>query len=199
MFTGIIQAIGTIIHLQMSGSILKYAVQFPSEMLPGLRLGASVSVGGICQTVIQIDGDLVWFEAISETLERTTLKALQKGQTVNLERSARLGDEIGGHLLSGHIYGEALVSAIEKNIYHIRCPLEWMKYFFAKGFIAIDGISLTVVEVYKSKGIFTVHLIPETLSRTTLSQKKVGDKVNIEIDTVTQTTVETVFQILQSE
>lgn len=196
MFTGIVKGIGLIAHMEMRNSILRYSIQFPEDLLGGLERGASVSVDGVCQTVITIDQAKIWFEAIGETIERTTFKEMQIGKQVNLERAARFGDEIGGHLLSGHIYGSAPITSIEHNIYKVSCPAEWMKYFFSKGYVALDGISLTLVAVDKEKGFFTVHLIPETLKRTTLGQKKPGDSVNIEFDALTQAAVETVFHIL---
>ena len=194
MFTGIVRGIGLITRIDFKNSILRYAVCFPSELLEGLVRGASVSVDGVCQTVVMIEQDQAWFEAIEETLERTTLKGLQKGKSVNLERAAYFGDEIGGHLLSGHIYGTALLTTIDRNIYIFRGSSEWMKYLFSKGYIAIDGISLTLVTVDKES--FSVHLIPETLSKTTLGKKKPGDFVNIEIDSITQVTVDTVSRLL---
>ncbi len=194
MFTGIVRGKGLIVQVEFKNSILRYAVRFPPELLSGLERGASVSIDGVCQTVVMIDQDQIWFEAIGETLERTTLKEIQKDGSVNLERAARFGDEIGGHLLSGHIYGTASLISIEQNIYTLRGSKDWMKYLFSKGYIAIDGISLTLVDVNKDN--FSVHLIPETLSHTTLGQKKTGDSVNIEIDSITQAAVDTVSRLL---
>ena len=194
MFTGIVRGIGVIVRAELKNSILRYAVRFPLMLLNGLERGASVSVDGICQTVVMIDQDQIWFEAIAETLERTTLKGVQKDKSVNLERAARFGDEIGGHLLSGHIYGTAPLTSIDLNIYTFRGSTAWMKYLFPKGYIAIDGISLTLVDVDQDS--FSVHLIPETFSHTTLGQKKPGEAVNIEIDSITQATVDTVCRLL---
>lgn len=187
MFTGIIRAIGEVAELKKKEGLLQYAVSFPHK---DLECGASVSIDGVCQTVVKIENGQVWFDAIDETLKRTTFDSLHIGQKVNIERSAKIGDEIGGHLLSGHIYGTALLSHIEGNIYTFTLPPDWMKYLFSKGYIAIDGISLTLVDVEKGK--FTVHLIPETLQRTTLGTKRPGDRVNIEFDALTQAAVETV-------
>jgi len=187
VFTGIVRALGTIVTMVKKGDLLHYALSFPHE---NLKLGASVSVDGVCQTVVKIEDETVWFDAIGETLKRTTLNTMEVGQKVNIERSAKIGDEIGGHLLSGHIYGTATISQVKENIYTFQCPIEWMKYLFSKGFIAIDGMSLTVVDVHED--CFTIHLIPETLQRTTLGQKKVGDRVNLEFDSQTQVTVETI-------
>jgi riboflavin synthase len=192
MFTGIVKAVAPIVALlEKEGPLFQYAVEFPQGLLDGLQIGASVSVDGVCQTVTRLKGSWVFFEAISETLTRTTLGELALGNRVNLERAAKIGDEIGGHLLSGHIYGKGYLSKIEENIYTFNCPSAWVKYLFTKGFIAIDGASLTVVALNREVGSFTVHLIPETLKATTLGQKKEGDWVNLEFDSITQVTVET--------
>jgi riboflavin synthase len=151
---------------------------------------------------VKIEERLVYFQAIQETLHRTSLHSYDKGQRVHVERSARFGDEIGGHILSGHIHGAATLEKIEKPdganvIFHIRCPQKWMSYIFEKGYIAVDGASLTVVDVFP-EGLFTVHLIPETLSRTTFVNKKQGSLLNIELDSTTMSIVKTVERILAS-
>lgn len=196
MFTGIVKAIGKIHALEKEGSILRYAVCFPPEMLLALELGASVSIDGVCQTVVSIRSPLVWFEAIEETVLKTTFSEMVIDQRVNLERSAKIGDEIGGHLLSGHVYGTAEIFNIKENIYTFSCSKNWMKYLFSKGYIAIDGISLTLVEVDRQQGHFSVHLIPETLKRTTLGEKKAGKRVNLEFDSLTQAAVETLENLV---
>jgi len=161
---------------------MRYGVAFSPE---DLEIGASVAVEGVCQSVVAIENGVIFFEAIKETLERTTLDALKVGQKVNIERSARLGDEMGGHLLSGHIYCKGKITAIEDNVYTI--DLGKSDYLFEKGFVAIDGMSLTVVKVMDHA--FTVHLIPETLK---WFKKGIGDLVNIEFDSLTIAAVETV-------
>lgn len=193
MFTGIVQKLLPITQIISGDHLLKYAVALEDQA--GLQIGASIAIDGVCQTVVRIDGSDVWFDAIPETLEKTTLKTLTIGQLVNVERAARFGDEIGGHILSGHIFGTAQLVRIHQNQFTIQCPPEWIKYFFKKGYVAIDGVSLTIVDV-DQEGYFTVHLIPETLGRTTLGFKKCGASVNIEIDSQTQVIVETVEQIL---
>src|SRR5262249_50381006 len=156
------------------------------ELLSSLHKGASIAISGVCQTVVDFNATSIWFDAIEETLKRTTLKHLQIGQHLNFELAACFGDEIGGHILSGHVFGTAVIDQIERfthhNILTVRCPIEWTKYLFEKGFIALDGASLTLVDVDCSKGLFTVHLIPETLKRTTFSHKKEGDLVNLELE-----------------
>ena len=180
MFTGIIRQKGRVVFVK-KGAILLYAVDFPHD---GLRIGSSVAIDGVCQTVVLLD-DAVYFEAIGETLMRTTLGKLSVGDLVNIERSACVGDEIGGHPLSGHVMTTAVLSSIENNVYTF--SIENTRYLFEKGFVAIDGMSLTVVDVLEKS--FTVHLIPETLKWFT---KKVGDLVNIEFDSMTVACVETV-------
>ncbi len=195
MFTGIVRGLCVVSSIKKGKGCLQYAVILPKSLLKGLKIGASISIDGACQTVVKIDGDTVWFDAIQETLNRTTLKFLIVGQKVNVERAATIRDEIGGHLLSGHVWGVAKVQNIsienDQRIMKFTVPSEWMKYFFSKGYVAIDGVSLTLVDV-DPKGTFTVHLIPETLRLTTLGHKEVGHWVNIELDSQTQVIVDTV-------
>lgn len=199
MFTGIVNGIFSVVKVEKLSELTRYAVQLSDALLSGLQVGASVSIDGVCQTVIDIEDDLVWFEAIKETLERTTLKALKEGRNVNVERSIKLGDEVGGHLLSGHVYGTAQIVYVERHSANcsmqLQVPPQWVKYLFSKGFVALDGVSLTLGEVLPS-GKFSIHLIPETLKQTTFGIKKEGELVNVEIDTQTQVIVETVEKIM---
>lgn len=185
MFTGIVKGQGKVISLS------PLEIHFPTEMLPQLELGASVAVDGVCLTVTRIETHAVFFDVIEETLRCTTLGTLKPGDLVNLERSARFGDEIGGHLLSGHVIDTVEIIEAKANVRRFACP--WMRYIFPKGYVAIDGISLTVVETTPDS--FTVHLIPETLARTSLGWKGVGDRVNLEIDSQTQVIVDTVQRL----
>lgn len=202
MFTGIVKGLCPVKAVKKQKDFLQYAVKLPKELLKGLKQGASVSIDGVCQTVVKVEKDQVWFDAISETLKKTTLKSLQVDQQVNVERAATFKDEIGGHLLSGHIFGTAEIVKVKKQgntcIMTFQAPTAWMKYLFPKGYIAIDGASLTLVDVEREKGIFTVHLIPETLRLTTLGFKKAGHAVNIELDSHTQVIVDTVERIHQA-
>lgn len=202
MFTGIVQSTAPLRFLDTQNGILSYALEFTPALLEGLLTGASVSVDGCCQTVVKIEGSFVYFQAIPETLKRTTMGTYKLGQAVNIERSAKFGDEIGGHFLSGHVFGTAQLHKIERVssetvIFTLKCAPEWMSYIFEKGFIAVDGASLTVVDVFP-EGIFTVHLIPETLIRTTFKDKKEGSLFNIEIDSQTQIIVKTVERVLRA-
>lgn len=174
-------------------------MKFTPELLVGLETGASVAHNGCCLTVTKIDGEYVSFDLIKETLRLTNLGELKVGDVVNIERAAKYGDEIGGHVVSGHIVTTAEISKIftsEDNhqIWLSIYDKALMKYILHKGFVAIDGISLTVGDVINNR--FCVHLIPETLARTTLGLKRLGDKVNIEIDPQTQAIVDTVERVL---
>ncbi len=171
----------------------------PQELLTDLEIGASVAHNGVCLTVTKIDKDLVSFDLMTETLRVTNLGSLREGDYVNIERAMRMGTEIGGHILSGHIYCTAKVAQIipSENNLQIRFELpqtDVMKYILHKGFIAVDGISLTVGEVKGRQ--FSVNLIPETLQRTLIGQRRVGDLVNIEIDPQTQAVVDAVERYL---
>jgi len=201
MFTGIVQGTGTVVSIDEKPNFRTHVVRMPEDMLENLQLGASVSHNGCCLTVTEVQGDLVSFDLMKETLRLTNLGDLNVGDLVNLERAARFNDEIGGHLMSGHIICTAEVAKIltSENNRQIwfRMPHEdLMKYVLHKGYIGIDGISLTIGEVTRTR--FCVHLIPETLQRTTLGTKRLGDKINIEIDPQTQAIVDTVERVLES-
>jgi riboflavin synthase len=196
MFTGIVQGIASIIATSQGESATKLSIKLPET--ENLRIGASVSIDGVCLTVTSINDSIVDFDIIAETLQRTTLSDLETGSQVNFERALRYGDELGGHLLSGHVMSAGLIHSITENgegkDISIIAPPSLQKYIIEKGFVAIDGISLTVGVVQSN--IFALHLIPETLRMTTLATKQEGDAVNIEIDSNTQTIVSTVERIL---
>lgn len=199
MFTGIVQGTAEIVAIEEKELFRTHTVRLPTELLPGLALGASVAHNGCCLTVTAIDGDRVSFDLIKETLRITNLGELQVGDIVNIERAAKFSDEIGGHLMSGHIMTTAEICKIiqsenNREVWFKLQDAEQIKYILHKGFVGIDGISLTVGDVTKSK--FCVHLIPETLERTTLGAKKLGHRVNIEIDPHTQAIVDTVERVL---
>lgn len=199
MFTGIVQGTAEVLAIEEKPNFRTHIVRLPTELLPGLKLGASVSHNGCCLTVTEVQGDRVSFDLVKETLRITNLGDLNVGDTINVERAAKFSDEIGGHLMSGHIMTTAEISKIitsenNREIWFKPQDAQQMKYILHKGFIGIDGISLTVGEVTKTK--FCVHLIPETLARTTLGAKRLGDRVNIEIDPHTQAIVETVERVL---
>ncbi|MDF7680817.1 riboflavin synthase subunit alpha [Enterobacteriaceae bacterium ESL0689] len=199
MFTGIVQGIAKVISIDEKPDFRTHVVELPESMLEGLKTGASVAHNGCCLTVTDIDGLHVSFDLMRETLRVTNLGELQQGDEINVERAATFSDEIGGHLMSGHIMTTAEIARImtSENNHQIWFKVQnpaLMKYIIYKGFIAVDGISLTVGEVTATR--FCVHLIPETLQRTTLGTKKIGSRVNIEIDPQTQAVVDTVERVL---
>ena len=192
MFTGIVQGTGKIIEVIEGETIRSFKIQVPNT--ESLEIGASISVDGVCLTATSIENKIVSFDVIQETLKRTTLGQLEVGETVNIERSLKFGDEIGGHLLSGHIMATGIVNEKSESgegmDFTILAPLSIEKYLLEKGYVAIDGISLTIGDVNNSR--FNLHIIPETMRQTTIASKQIGDAVNIEIDSTTQTIVSTV-------
>ena len=192
MFTGIVQGTGSV-HSIEGDSTRTFTIQIPST--DGLEVGGSVSIDGVCLTATSI-GQQVTFDVIPETIHRTTLGSLKPGDSVNVERALKFGDELGGHLLSGHIMGTAQISKVHNQDYTICCPPEMSDYIQEKGYIAVDGISLTIGET-DGNGGFDVHIIPETLRLTTLGKKSEGDRVNIEIDAMTQAVVETTKRMME--
>ncbi len=198
MFSGIVQQKSPVIHVERKPDLVSISIDL-SESAHSLTRGASVAVAGVCLTVTGCEGSVASFDMMKETLTKTTLGSLKAGDFVNIERSIRVGDEIGGHLVSGHVFGVATISHIETP------PNNWIitfivdtrlsPYIFPKGFITLDGCSLTIVDV--GSDWFTVHLIPETLSITTFGDKRVGDLVNVELDTNTFAVVTTVTRYLE--
>ena len=193
MFTGIVAASCEVVSTEQGEEVRSIVVDL-SGYDDDLEIGASVAIDGVCMTVVSsIDGN-VQFEAIPETLERTTMGLLKQGSRVNIERSLRMGDELGGHILSGHIMSTARIlqrnqkgEGIDLLIEH---QADTKPYILEKGYVAVDGMSLTVGEV-QSEG-FNLHIIPETLRITTIGAKTEGDLVNIEVDSRTQAVVDTI-------
>ena len=198
MFTGIVQGMAELVAVAEKENFRTHKVRLPEALLPGLELGASVAHNGVCLTVTGVEGDVVAFDLMQETLRATNLGALKVGDRVNVERAARFGDEIGGHAMSGHVLCTApIVSVIDtpnNRTVRFALPEPVRKYVFDKGYIGIDGVSLTVGDV--KNGEFSVFLIPETLARTKLGGCTVGDIVNIEVDPQTQAIVDTVERVL---
>ncbi|GGA70404.1 riboflavin synthase subunit alpha [Neiella marina] len=203
MFTGIVQTKGTVLRADVIDQVMQLEIQWPSaDMLSGLACGASIAVNGVCLTVVSFDHNVVRFDVIDETLRLTNLAALNSGDAVNLERAAKFGDEIGGHLLSGHIHCQAELIGREESAGNLALQLKvatkHQKYILSKGYIAVDGISLTIGEQV-DQGQFSLHLIPETRTITTIGDKPVGSLFNIEIDSQTQAVVDTVERILAAQ
>ncbi|MGA0840818.1 MAG: riboflavin synthase subunit alpha [Pseudomonadales bacterium] len=199
MFTGIVQGLKPILQVEERAHLRRLVVAL-DELAEGLALGASVAVNGTCLTVTAVDAGAVSFDVIAETLSLTNLGALRTGTLVNVERSFRVGEEVGGHLVSGHISGTAVLERVderenERNLF-FRAPPDCMKYLLHKGFVALDGASLTLATVDRHLHQVSVCLIPETIARTTLGRVKLGDRVNLEVDAQTQAIVDTVERVL---
>ena len=197
MFTGIVQAVATVAALSDRPGLRSFTLQFPPGFLAGQEIGASVACDGTCLTVVRHhDGDRADFDVMQQSLALTTLGTLQVGSRLNVERAARDGVEIGGHPLSGHIDFQATLVEVRhpenNHVLRIQVPPQWMRYIFPKGYIAINGASLTIAEVDRTAGCFEVWLIPETLRQTTFGDKRPGDALNIEIERQTQVMVDTV-------
>ncbi len=201
MFTGIVTGTFPVVELAPKPGLTTFAVGLDAAHLTALQPGASVSLDGVCMTVTKVDRDRAWFDAAAETLARTTLGALKKGSRLNVERSAKAGAEVGGHVVSGHSDGTAKIQSIERPenncVITFEIPGEYVRYVFNKGFIALNGCSLTVCDFDKKTGRFRVFLIPETLRLTTFAAVKVGDLVNFEIDRQTQVIVDTVYAAME--
>ena len=205
MFTGIVQGLATVVHLHDRPGLRSLRLGFDPGFSAGLAVGASVAVDGVCLTVTSLHGpDEASFDVMQQSLALTTLGDLATGSRVNVERAARDGAEIGGHPLSGHVDFLATVAEVRKpennHVLRIAVAAPWMRYVFAKGYIAVNGASLTVAEARREPGgggWFEVWLIPETLRQTTFADKAVGAALNIEIERSTQVFVDTVREAIE--
>lgn len=201
MYTGIVQGLEKVVEIRKGNGFITIIVSDQQGFFADVFIGASVAVNGVCLTVTTIDREQqqIHFDISNVTLELTTLKSLKVGDEVNIERSAKVGTENGGHNLYGHIEGTAQVTQIERRgeTLHInlQIPAGNIKYFFLKGFIGLNGCSLTVNHVDRVKSEISIDLIPETLRLTTWKSVQVGDEVNYEIDQMTRTLVDTLENI----
>ena len=198
MFTGIVSGKGHVQKITKSKDYVSLIIKAPKGFSKNLSKGASVSVNGVCLTVKKGKTDILEFDVIEETLQKTNLKDISKSSKVNLERSMTARTEIGGHLVSGHIHGTGEVLKVinrqaTKDL-QIKIPTSVREYFFYKGYVALNGCSLTIGKVLKTS--FYIHLIPETVSVTTFKDIKKGDLINIEIEQATINTVETVKRVM---
>ena len=200
MYTGIVQAMLPVLRVEKKPGLMTFWISLPEALLAGLETGASVAINGTCLTVTAIAADVTSFDVIAETLRLSNLKYLEAGTPVNIERSAAAGVEVGGHILSGHVVGTATVIAVLNAENNRRLTFQgnraWMKYVFDKGFLALNGCSLTVADVDRELATFSVNLIPETLARTNFGLVEKGAEVNVEIDQQTQVIVETVERVM---
>ena len=186
MFTGIVQTVGKVARIEPRGGDSRLVIETGGFDLADVALGDSICVSGVCLTAIALDGSCFAADVSVETLSRTTVGTLQIGAGVNLEKSLRLADRLGGHLVSGHVDGIGKVVSIEPDARSQRwifeLPEGLSRYVAAKGSICIDGVSLTVNEITGSR--FGVNLIPHTIEVTTFRDKRVGNGVNIEVDLI---------------
>ncbi|MGB0225448.1 MAG: riboflavin synthase subunit alpha [Litorivicinaceae bacterium] len=200
MFTGIVQGLGEVTQIQDHAGIRRLQVRLPTGRDQGLETGASVAINGVCLTVVGWDQHGVEFDVIDETLRLTNLGDLKVGHVVNVERAARFGDEIGGHVLSGHIHGRAQVTEVVETDANLAVwwavPEALKKYVLPKGYVSLNGCSLTVGDTERD-GQLSIHLIPETRELTTFGRVTVGDSLNLEIDSQTQAIVDTVERVLE--
>jgi riboflavin synthase len=199
MFTGIVQGLCRVAAIDDEPGLRRVQIQLDG-LANGLQTGASVAVNGTCLTATFVKDGRVGFDVIRESVNRSNLGVLSVGDLVNVERSLKFGDEIGGHVLSGHVADVVTVAQIdtgprERTVW-FDVPREWLTFLFHKGFVALDGASLTISAIDRARGRLSVSLIPETIERTTLGRVVVGDRVNLEIDVQTQTIVSTVERLL---
>ncbi|WP_088287120.1 riboflavin synthase subunit alpha [Ideonella sp. A 288] len=201
MFTGIVQGMARVAAIVDRPGLRSFELAFPEGFDSGLEIGASVACDGVCLTVTaRPSPGIACFDVMQQSLALTTLGTLAVGSRLNVERAARDGAEIGGHPLSGHIDCLARVIDIRRpennQVLRIEVPPSHRRYVFAKGYIAVNGASLTVAEADRRAGWFEVWLIPETLRMTTFGDKAVGDALNLEIERGTQVVVDTVRDAL---
>jgi len=186
MFTGIIEALGTVAAIHHQGSDARLYVRSGALRLDDVQLGDSIAVNGVCLTAVKLPGDGFWADVSGETLQHTTLGQLHTGSLVNLEKALTLQTRLGGHLVSGHVDG---VGVIEQRYeegrsirFEVRAPQALARYIAAKGSICVDGVSLTVNAVHDT--LFVLNLVPHTLAMTTLNQAQAGCRCNVEVDLV---------------
>ncbi|MGJ3495577.1 riboflavin synthase subunit alpha [Piscirickettsia salmonis] len=199
MYTGITKGVFPVVELEKKDQLTCFSIQLPDTLTNNLKIGASVNLDGVCHTVTAINNSIISFTSGAETLKLTTFNELYLGRTLSVERSHITGEENGGHTMYGHVIGRATVKQViiqgDNLNLRLSCNSEWMKYILYKGFISVDGCSLTVGQT-SSHGEFEINLIPETLRITNFSYKKQGDQLNIEIDPTTYTIVTTLERIM---
>ncbi|MBH9552879.1 riboflavin synthase subunit alpha [Inhella gelatinilytica] len=207
MFTGIVQGVATVVGLERRPGLSTLTFELPAAFDDGLAIGASVACDGVCLTVTERPAaNRASFDVMGQTLALTTLGGWEVGSRLNVERAAKEGAEIGGHPLSGHVDVTATVSEVRRpdnnHVLRLAVPAPWMRYIFAKGYVGVNGCSLTVATLERrpdGSGWFEVWLIPETLRMTTFGQKGEGAAVHLEIDRATQVVVDTVREALSEQ
>ncbi|NHC22033.1 riboflavin synthase [Nocardioides sp. IC4_145] len=185
MFTGIVEELGTVAAVEDQGDAIRLTIR-AATVLEDAALGDSIAVNGCCLTVAARDEDTWTADVMQETLDKTSLRGVRPGDTVNLERAVTAATRLGGHIVQGHVdgVGEVLRRTPSEHweVVEVSLPADLARYLVDKGSITVDGVSLTVVEAGETS--FTVSLIPETLARTTLGSRQVGDRVNLEADVI---------------
>ena len=186
MFTGIIQAVGTVVSMQPTGGDLRLRIETGQLSLDDVALGDSICTSGVCLTVIELPGDGYWADVSVETLDFTTLGALKPGSRVNLEKALTPASRLGGHIVSGHVDGVGEILGLQQDARSIRvevgAPAELAKYIAHKGSICIDGTSLTVNAVTGNR--FELNIIPQTMAETIFGEYRPGSRVNLEVDVI---------------
>ena len=196
MFSGIVQALSKKVKFEEKDYGYKLTIKVPVFFTKKLKKGDSVAVNGVCLTVVDFKKDLIEFDVVHESIKLTNISEKFSSIPFNLERSLKIGDEVGGHFVSGHVHNIAEKISFEnkkERILKIKIPSNLKGYIFKKGYVSINGISLTVVNV--TNNFFTISIIPETISKTNLSFLKKGDFVNVEADQQTISIVETVKKL----
>ena len=201
MFSGIVQTVGKIESIKDKNHIKTIRIETHGDYLEDIAIGQSVSVDGVCLSLVKKNNEYCEFEAVEETINRTTLGSYMQGTKVNLEKSLKFGDTVGGHFVSGHIHTRGRIVEVElvgesKNIL-VEIEEKWIKYLTEKGYISVNGASITIGKV--SKNTFYVHLIPETLKTTNLDELIYDNYVNLEFDQATIAIVDTTERLINQE
>ena len=202
MFTGIVRGLCPVVARDAVGEdFARLTVRQPGELARALQIGDSVAIDGVCLTATAIDGEQVSYDVISSTLSRTVIGEYAVGRLVNIERSLKAGDEIGGHEVSGHVDTTAVVERAETTPNNLcltfRVPPAFGRYLFPRGFVAVNGVSLTVSDCLEGGALFSVWLIPETIRVTNLGGLRPGQRVNIEVHRGTQVIVDALEAAVQ--
>ena len=201
MFSGIVQTVGKIESIKDKNHIKTIRIETHGNYLEDIAIGQSVSIDGVCLSLVKKNNEYCEFEAVEETVNRTTLGSYKQGSKVNLEKSLKFGDTVGGHFVSGHIHTRVRIVEVElvgesKNIL-IEIKEKWIKYLTEKGYISVNGASITIGKV--SKNTFYVHLIPETLKTTNLDELIYDNYVNLEFDQTTIAIVDTTERLINQK
>lgn len=201
MFSGIVQTVGKIESIKDKNHIKTIRIETHGNYLEDIAIGQSVSVDGVCLSLVKKNDEYCEFEAVEETINRTTLGSYKQGTKVNLEKSLKFGDTVGGHFVSGHIHTKGRIVEVEligesKNIL-VEIEEKWIKYLTEKGYISVNGASITIGKV--SKNTFYIHLIPETLKTTNLDELIYDNYVNLEFDQTTIAIVDTTERLINQK